>query len=98
LRVHDEWTDVPCVSRFHGIAISMYFDEEVHPGRPHFHAEYAGEKATYDIRTLELISGRLHPKARRLIVRWAEMHQFELRRNWDLMRLAQTPSPIDPLR
>ena len=74
------------------------FNEENHRGRPHFHAEYAGEKATYDIRTLKPIVGRLHPRAGRMIVEWGRIHQFELRRNWELMRVGQPPGSIDPLR
>jgi hypothetical protein len=37
---------MPRVSAFYGIVITMFFDEDRHPGRPHFHAEYAGVKAT----------------------------------------------------
>ncbi len=38
---------MPCVSRFYGIVIAMYFDEANHAGRPHFHAEYAGAEASF---------------------------------------------------
>jgi hypothetical protein len=75
----------------------MYSDEGVHAGRPHFHAEYAGLKASYDMLTLRPMAGRLHPRANRLVVEWARMHQFELRRNWQRMRDRQEPRPIDPL-
>lgn len=89
---------MPRVSAFYGIVITMFFNEENHRGRPHFHAEYAGEKATYDILTLETIVGRLHPRAGRMVIEWGLLHQFELRRNWELMRAGQGPRSIDPLR
>jgi hypothetical protein len=89
---------MPRISAFHGIVITMFFNEDSHPGRPHFHAEYAGDKATYDIRTLEPIAGRLHRRANRLVVEWGRLHQFELRRNWDLARDGQPPARIEPLR
>jgi hypothetical protein len=89
---------MPRVSAFYGIVITMYFNEENHRGRPHFHAAYAGEKATYDIRTLEPIAGGLHRRAARMVVEWGLMHQFELRRNWEMMRRGQAPGSIDPLR
>jgi hypothetical protein len=89
---------VPRVSAFYGIVITMYSDEGVHGGRPHFHAAYAGLKASYDIATLRPIAGRLHPRATRLVREWGGAHQFELRRNWQLMRALQPPRPIDPLR
>jgi hypothetical protein len=98
LKVHDEWTRMPRVSAFHGIVIEMYHDEPQHSGRPHFHARYAGSRATFDVRTLAPIAGHLHPRAHRLVVKWGRIHQFELRRNWDLMRASHPPNPIDPPR
>ena len=89
---------MPRVSAFYGIVIRMYYDESIHPGRPHFHAEFAGTKASYDIRTLEPIAGRLHPRANRLVVEWGRIHQSELQRNWQLVRARQPPKSIDPLR
>jgi uncharacterized protein DUF4160 len=88
---------MPRVSAFYGIVIRMYSDEGVHGGRPHFHAEYAGVKASYDIRAVKPIAGRLHPRANRLVTEWGRMHQFELRRNWQLARARQPLRPIDPL-
>jgi hypothetical protein len=29
---------MPSISRFHGITIRMFFNEDFHPGTPHFHA------------------------------------------------------------
>lgn len=52
---------MPQVSAFYGIVITMYFDEAHHSGRPHFHAEYGGIVASYDIDSLEPIVGRLPP-------------------------------------
>jgi hypothetical protein len=89
---------LPRVSAFYGIVITMYPNEVMHPGRPHFHARYAGAKATYDIQTLKAIVGRLHPRANRLVVEWGRLHQFELRRSWELARASQPPLLIDPLR
>jgi hypothetical protein len=89
---------VPRISAFYGIVIVMFFNEDNHFGRPHFHAEYAGDKATYDLRALKPIAGRLHPRANRLVIEWARVHQFELRRNWDLAREGQPLLQIEPLR
>jgi hypothetical protein len=89
---------MPRVSAFRGIVIRMYNGEPQHSGRPHFHARYAGVTASYDIRTLEPIAGHLHPRANRLVVKWGRAHQFELRRNWELVRSSQPPNRIDPPR
>jgi len=37
----------------------MYYDEAHHTGRPHFHARYGKDEASFDIKTLELIAGEL---------------------------------------
>ena len=58
---------MPRVSAFYGIVILMFVDEDRHRGRPHFHAEYAGAAASFDIETLETIAGRLPRRATRLV-------------------------------
>src|SRR4030095_5649017 len=49
---------MPEISRFFGIVIKMFFDDH---NPPHFHAEYGGDLALIDIRTLAVFSGRLPP-------------------------------------
>ncbi len=88
---------MPRVSAFYGIVITMYFNEGLHPGRPHFHAACAGAQASFDIESLELIVGRLPPRANKLVLEWAKLHQDELRRNWELLRSTGRVIPIAPL-
>jgi hypothetical protein len=88
---------MPRVSAFYGIVITMYFSEVEHPGRPHFHARYAGVTASYDIETLEPLVGRLPARRHRLVVKWARLHQGELSRDWERCRDGRLPLPIDPL-
>ena len=40
---------MPEISRFYGIVIKMFFDDH---NPPHFHAEYGGETAYFDISNL----------------------------------------------
>ena len=47
---------MPCVSQFFGIAIYMYFNDHL---APHFHAEYGGSEALYEIATLRVYRGKL---------------------------------------
>ena len=88
---------MPRVSAFYGIVITMYFNESQHLGRPHFHATYADVEASFDIESLELIVGRLPNRANKLVLRWAKLHQDELRRNWELLRSTGRVIPIAPL-
>jgi hypothetical protein len=89
---------VPRISSFYGIVIWMYFDEPQHEGRPHFHATYGEDEASFDIDDLELIAGEMPSRARRMITEWARDHQKELRENWNLARRHAALNPIDPLR
>ena len=88
---------MPRISSFYGIVIKMYFDEDRHGGRPHFHATYGGDEAVFDIESLELIAGGLSRRALKLVLEWARAHQEELRENWNLARSHKPPKQIDPL-
>ena len=39
---------MPNISHFYGITIRMFFNEDFHPGNPHFHAVHAGRKLIRD--------------------------------------------------
>ncbi|HMQ77583.1 MAG TPA: DUF4160 domain-containing protein [Flavobacteriales bacterium] len=85
---------MPELCRFYGIIIRMYFMDH---NPPHFHAEYQGQRAEFDIRTLELIAGGLPSRAHALVLEWAALHRQELLANWKLAVEGELPSPIDPL-
>lgn len=85
---------MPIISRFFGIIIRMFFNEHA---PPHFHAEYADHRAVIDIRTLQLIEGNLPRRALELVMDWAELHQKELIKDWDLCQSHQHPRAIAPL-
>lgn len=63
----------------------MFFVGSEH-NPPHFHAYYGDRSAVFAIDTLEVIEGNLPPRIRGLVVEWAEIHQKELKRNWDLLQ------------
>jgi hypothetical protein len=51
-----------------------------------------------DIRTLQVLEGRIPPRALGLVVEWASQHQDELMRDWELARRELPPAKIEPLR
>ena len=70
---------MPIISTFFGIVIRMYYAD--HPP-PHFHAEYQGQRATFNFDG-ELLRGEIRSKsAKRLIKEWAQLHKAELMVNW----------------
>lgn len=75
----------------------MFFNEDFHPGRPHFHAEYAGEEASFEVANLVCIAGVLPTRVERMVKRWARQHEAELLANWERARSHKPLEPIDPL-
>jgi hypothetical protein len=72
---------MPIISLFFGIVIRINFGDHA---PPHLHAEYQGDEALFDLRTGEVIAGRIPRAARRLVTDWMARHRAELMRNWEL--------------
>jgi hypothetical protein len=89
---------VPRISTFYGIVVAMFYDEERHSGRPHFHATYAGEDVSIDIATLEVLAGSFPTAGLRLVTEWAAMHRAALEANWERARRHEPLEKIEPLR
>lgn len=89
---------MPELARFYGIIIRMYFEANAPHHQPHFHAYYQDQVAIYTIDEIELISGSLPLRQRRLVEAWAELHQQELVSNWERLQSGQSPRPISPLK
>ena len=87
-------TSVPEICRFFGIVIQMYFREE---HAPHFHARYSGKRASIEIETLGILSGRLPPRIQGFVAEWATLHEKELLENWERARLGRKLRRIAPL-
>ena len=85
---------MPTIALFFGFVVQMYFRD--HPP-PHFHVFYGEYEAVIVIETLEVRRGRLPPRALALVLEWAQIHRSELLEAWNLCRLRQTPTKIEPL-
>ena len=88
---------MPEISRFLGIIIRMYAEIGGAHHAPHFHAYYQDKMAIYGIDPVELIAGSLPKRQQRLVEGWAELHQIELLRDWQLLQEGRKPLPIKPL-
>ncbi len=85
---------MPEISRFFGIVIAMYYNDH---GLPHFHAHYGSATARIRLSPVSVLDSDLSPRALRLALEWANLHEGELLQNWHLVRLGETPSRIAPL-
>ena len=85
---------MPTISVFGGIKITMYYDDH---NPPHFHAEYAGNRALIDIQNTYVIGGSLPNRQLKFVLAWAEMHKDELMQNWELSKDNLPLQPITPL-
>ena len=64
---------------------------------PHFHAYYQDEVGIFSLDPIELMAGSLSKRQQRLVVAWAELHQTELFKDWQLLQEGRKPLPITPL-
>jgi len=89
---------VPELSRFFGIIIRMFVESGGVHHLPPFHAYYQDDVGVFGLEPVDLIAGSLPKRQRRLVEAWAELHQQELREDWDLLQEGRPPHPIEPLR
>jgi hypothetical protein len=85
---------MPEISRFFGIVIKMFFEDH---NPPHFHAEYGGDFALIDIRSLSVFAGHLPPRVLGLVIEWAILHQQDLIADWERAQTQQALQRIAPL-
>jgi hypothetical protein len=81
------------VAEIHGLRIEIYHNE--HPP-PHFHVKAPGIAATFDIRTCELLQGKIPRREQRLVGWWHARARSQLVRIWNSTRPTDCPvGPID---
>lgn len=80
---------MPEITRFYGIVITIAYREH---NPPHFHAEYAEERASFEIKTLKKLNGDGFPaRAEKLVKEWAEPHKAALLKMWNEKKVVQLP-------
>ncbi len=72
----------------------MYFNDHL---PSHFHAEYGGSEALYEIETLRVYRGNLPRRVHNMVIEWADLHRAELMENWVRARQGQSLKEIEPL-
>ena len=85
---------MPCVSRFYGIAIYLYYKDHA---PPHFHAIYGDNEVMIEITTGTVLAGNIPKRAAKLVQEWRTLHQAALEVDWDLAVSGQPLNPVPPL-
>jgi hypothetical protein len=86
---------MPRLSTFYGIVIYMYVRDH---GAPHVHAWYGDDRATVDLATGAVLSGRLKRRQAALVRQWVQLHKSELGEAWQRASAGEPPGTIDPLQ
>jgi Domain of unknown function (DUF4160) len=83
---------LPTVAIVEGVKVQFFFND--HPP-PHFHVEYAGERAQVLLDGLTLLHGAI-PIAKLQRVRdWAQTRQAELQECWDRASRSDSPGRVE---
>ena len=88
---------MPELSRFFGIIVRMFAEAGGQHHVAHFHAYWQDQVAVISVDPVDVIAGSLPTRQRRLVEAWAELHQQELRDDWNRLQQGQPPMPIEPL-
>lgn len=86
---------MPIVSMFYGIIIRLNVNEH---NPPHIHAEYAGYRACFDIKTGKMTVGEMPERQTRFIQVWMDIHQEELLADWQIAQEHAEVFRIEPLK
>lgn len=86
--------EMPEISLFYGIRVTMYYDDH---NPPHFHVEYNGYKAIIGIDEARVLKGALPSRQLKLVLAWCVLHQDELMQNWELSKDGKSLNRINPL-
>jgi hypothetical protein len=65
---------------------------------PHFHASYGEYVGVFSIEPVALMAVSLPQRQLRLVEAWAELHQDELRTDWELLQARRPSVRIAPLQ
>jgi len=85
---------MPEVSRFFGIVIRMYFDEN----NPRISTpSMQGMRRKSELIPSLSFEGKLPNRAASMVREWAALHQQDLMHNWHRLRNDQPTERIDPL-
>jgi len=73
---------MPTIASFENIDIKMQKEGGAQHKKPHIHAYYDDQSASFDIASGDVIVGALPLRETRLVQGWIELHRDELNIEW----------------
>jgi len=89
---------VPTISMFYGLLVMMYFRDNRRHHLPHIHVRYQGEEVAIALDDGRILEGGLPPRQLKMVQVWIDLHQEELKLNWELAVNGEEPFRIAPLQ
>ncbi len=86
---------MPEICSFYGIRITINYNDH---NPPHFHATYNDNEIAVSINDINVLKGVFPSKQLKLVLAWAELHQDELLKNWNLSKEHDQLIKIKPLQ
>lgn len=89
---------VPVISMFYGLIVTMYYLDTKQHNSPHIHVKFAEFEMVFRIPDGEILQGDLPVGKIKLVKAWIEIHRDELMANWELAVNGNEVFKIDPLK
>lgn len=87
---------MPELSRFEGIVINMFFDDDDQHHKPHVHVIYGEYKASIGIDG-QLLAGSLPARQYKMVVEWLALREEEVYEAWNKAVKGEHFDKIKPL-
>ncbi|MCL2106635.1 MAG: DUF4160 domain-containing protein [Oscillospiraceae bacterium] len=88
---------MPVLSVFYGIIVRIFKEDQGQHHAPHIHAFYSGKRVVVALDG-EVLTGEIPRNKMKLLLAWMEIHQEEIKANWDLISEGEQVFRIEPLR
>lgn len=89
--------NLPIISQFYGVIISMFFNDTDRHHLPHIHVQYAEYRCTFDFKG-NVLSGNIPLKQKKLVVAWIELRKEDLTTLWNMLQSGNGSFTIEPLK
>lgn len=88
---------MPTIAMFYGIIVRMYAESGGQHNWPHIHASFSGQEVVVNLDG-DIIEGAIPKGKLKLLLAWIEIHQDELKANWQLLCEGEPAFKIEPLK